>query len=225
MKTIAIITKKLASDKYRITVLLWNSLLTKTVNNRDYGNNGLGFTVNNGYVIEKFTKLNKIRWAKKFDFIKQPCIAENIMNLHMGDLIPGSFVEFGFEVRKTEKDDCTKTIIPHNVGDSLHDEPPIVDLNYEHSNLNIRELRYKATTQILQWFCIVAAILTIMEAITTTVLRGYSPEVIVAGIMLLACWATIFVIAGDFVPPFVTKHMKNKGYIKTCNRSKKDKIC
>ena len=211
---IMIITERKAYGKFKFTVLIWNRSWLNTVYNSDYGERGLGLVTDYDAVIAKLGKPDKIKWTKNFSFSKIPDTAPNTLNLHMGDLPSRALIEFDFEVQKSETAKSDSVIVlPSNTKTS--DElkyTPCLSLHYDRTNLNIRELKYKKSVQILHWICRYAIVLTVIGTTLALIVFGFAEKIVFIGAMFSSVFLSATVSVGDFIPPFVVKHMKDKGY-------------
>gem|GEM_PF-3279785 len=213
---IMFITKQLPKEKFEIAVLLWNSSWLKSVYSSDYGGRGFGLVANYGTVIGKLGKPKQIKNIDKFNFDRIPDSDKNALNLSMDDLPPGAFIEFSFEICENEITEHNSVLtLPSGVKtEERFKAKPNISLRYDRANLNIRELRYKKSTQIFHWFCRYAALLTIVGTAIVVFLSELSIiNVIGAGLMILTVFITTSVSWGNFIPPSVAKHMKRNGYI------------
>ena len=214
---VIMVPKKITNSKYRFHVLLWNPSWLRNVYSSDYGSQGFRFFADYDVAICDLKKHTKIRYSNEFSFTIQKTSADNALNLHMGNLLSHAFIELEFSVYKAVRTtSCRKIILPFDVrtDEDSFENIPNISIHYDRSCLNIKELKYRKTTQILHWFCICAALLTIVGTPIVAFLSKLSIiNVIGVGAMILTTIATASFGLGNFVPPFVVKYMKRKGYI------------
>jgi hypothetical protein len=208
---------KPVNNKCKVSVLIWNPALLKSVYCSDYGEYGLCFNTDYDTVIEKFT----LKTSNEFNFSVQPDTADNVLKLRMGDMKPKSFVEFKFAVsKKVKTDEYPRIFLPYGVKTINRFTGTLsVSLLYDHTNININILRYNSIYQAVNRICSIGVIATMVlfPAIISAnmILKiDVSPDVnwriAFFGLMAATIFFSVFVSFGDVIPPFIMKNFKFK---------------